>query len=43
LEQSAVKKITVKAIILRANGSQEDLGKISSWESSSYMGFKEKE
>jgi len=35
MELSGVKKINVKAIIVRANGSQEDFGIVSSWESSS--------
>jgi len=35
LEKSAVKNITVQAIIIRASGSQEDLNIISSWESCS--------
>jgi hypothetical protein len=35
VDHAGVKKINVKAIIIRANGSQEDQGIISSWESCS--------
>lgn len=35
MELSGVKKIDVQAIIIRADGSQEDLGIVSSWESNS--------
>jgi hypothetical protein len=32
MELKGVKKISVQATIIRADGSQEDLGMISSWE-----------
>jgi hypothetical protein len=35
MEISGVKKVDVRAVIIRADGSQEDQGTIASWESSS--------
>jgi hypothetical protein len=38
MDLSGVKKIDVKATIIRADGSQEDLGIVSSWESNPNKG-----
>jgi len=35
MELPGVKEVSVRAIIIRADGSQEDLGRVASWESSS--------